>query len=50
MVCVLAYAGKEGQVNNCIPILTATWLGNVFILEREKRKRLKEKDNDKPAT
>ena len=50
MVCVLAYAGKEGQVNNCIPILAATWLGNVFILEREKRKRLKEKDNDKPAT
>ena len=39
MVCVLAYAGKEGQMNNCIPILAATWLGNVYILEREKRKK-----------
>ena len=39
MVCVLAYAGKEGEINNCIPILLATWLGNVYILEREKRKR-----------
>jgi hypothetical protein len=39
MVCVLAYAGKEGQVNNVIPILLATWLGNVYILEREKKKK-----------
>jgi hypothetical protein len=42
MVCVLAYAGKEGEINNCIPILLATWLGNVYILDREKKKRAKE--------
>jgi hypothetical protein len=41
MVCVYAYAGKEGEVNNCIPILTATWLGNYYIMQREK-KRAKE--------
>ena len=45
MVCVLAYAGKEGQVNNCIPILLATWIGNVYILEREKKKISKGKSN-----
>ena len=38
MVCVLAYAGKEGQLNNVIPILAATWLGNVYVLERERKK------------
>jgi hypothetical protein len=42
MVCVLAYAGKEGEINNCIPILLATWLGNVYILDRERKKRAKE--------
>ena len=38
MVCVYAYAGKEGEVNNCIPILAATWLGNYYIMQREKKK------------
>jgi hypothetical protein len=38
MVCVYAYAGKEGEVNNCIPILAATWLGNYYIMQREKNK------------
>jgi hypothetical protein len=41
MVCVYAYAGKEGEINNIIPILTATWLGNYYIIQREK-KRAKE--------
>jgi hypothetical protein len=48
MVCVYAYAGKEGEVNNCIPILAATWLGNYYIMQKEKRKQKKE-DNDKKA-
>ena len=39
MVCVYAYAGKEGEVNNIIPILAATWLGNFYIMQREKRKK-----------
>jgi hypothetical protein len=38
MVCVYAYAGKEGEVNNCIPILAATWLGNYYIMQKEKKK------------
>ena len=42
MVCVYAYAGKEGEVNNCIPILAATWLGNYYIVEFEKKKKAKE--------
>jgi hypothetical protein len=46
MVCVYAYAGKEGEVNNCIPILTATWLGNYYIMQREK-KRAKEDSQKK---
>jgi hypothetical protein len=39
MVCVYAYAGKEGEINNCIPILAATWLGNYYIMQREKKKQ-----------
>ena len=42
MVCIYAYAGKEGELNNCIPILTATWLGNYYIIQREKKKKAKE--------
>lgn len=42
MVCVYAYAGKEGEVNNCIPILAATWLGNYYIMQMERKKRAKE--------
>jgi hypothetical protein len=49
MVCVLAYAGKEGEINNCIPILLGTWLGNVYILDREKKKRAKEESFKKSA-
>jgi hypothetical protein len=45
MVCVYAYAGKEGELNNCIPILLATWLGNYYIIEREKKKRARENNN-----
>jgi hypothetical protein len=48
MVCVYAYAGKEGEVNNCIPILTATWLGNYYIMQKEKKK-IDEKSKDKKA-
>jgi hypothetical protein len=48
MVCVYAYAGREGEVNNCIPILAATWLGNYYIMQLEKRKQ-KKKDNDEKA-
>ena len=44
MVCIYAYAGKEGELNNCIPILTATWLGNYYIIQREKKKRAKEQN------
>jgi hypothetical protein len=43
MVCVYAYAGKEGEINNCIPILTATWLGNYYIMQREKKRAKEEK-------
>jgi hypothetical protein len=43
MVCVYAYAGKEGEINNCIPILAATWLGNYYIIQREKKKVKKNK-------
>lgn len=46
MVCVYAYAGKEGEVNNCIPILAATWLGNYYIIQREKRKTKSKKINE----
>jgi len=42
MVCVYAYAGKEGELNNCIPILLATWLGNYYIMQKEKKKRAKD--------
>jgi len=49
MVCVYAYAGKEGEINNCIPILAATWLGNYYIMQREKKRAKEElkKKNDK---
>ena len=47
MVCVYAYAGKEGEVNNCIPILLATWLGNFYIMQKEKNKRSKEQKEPK---
>jgi len=49
MVCVYAYAGKEGELNNCIPILLATWLGNYYIMQKEKKKRAKE-DSDKKSS
>jgi len=41
MVCVYAYAGKEGEINNCIPILAATWLGNYYIMQKEKKRTKK---------
>lgn len=47
MVCVYAYAGKEGEINNCIPILAATWLGNYYIMQKEKKKRVKEDSQKK---
>jgi len=39
MGCVAVYSD---EVNNIIPILAATWLGNYYIVEYEKRKRKKE--------
>jgi len=39
MGCVAVYSD---EVNNIIPILMATWLGNYYIVEYEKRKRKKE--------
>jgi hypothetical protein len=40
-VCVMAYAGKDGEVNNLIPILTATWVGNYYVMLKEKKKQSK---------
>jgi putative Mn2+ efflux pump MntP len=40
MGCVAVYSD---EVNNIIPILLATWVGNYYIVEFEKKKRAKEK-------
>ena len=42
MGCVAVYSD---EVNNIIPILLATWLGNYYIVEYEKKKRAKEDKN-----
>ena len=47
MICVYAYAGKEGELNNVIPILAATWLGNYYIIEKEKRRHEKAEQSKK---
>ena len=44
MGCVAVYSD---EVNNIIPILAATWLGNYYIVEYEKRKRKKEQKEPK---
>jgi hypothetical protein len=44
MGCVAVYSD---EVNNIIPILLATWLGNYYIVEYEKKKRAKEDSRKK---
>ena len=39
MGCVAVYSD---EVNNIIPILAATWLGNYYIVQYEKKKRARE--------
>jgi len=39
MACVILYTE---EVNNCIPILGATWLSSYLIVDLEKKKRAKE--------
>ncbi len=41
MVSVILYTK---DANNCIPILSATWLSSYFIIQLEKKKRKKEDD------
>ena len=44
MACVILYTE---DINNCIPILGATWLSSYFIVDLERKKRAKEKKSDK---
>lgn len=43
MGCVVLYTE---DINNMIPILTATWLGNFYIVEHEKKKKKNKKEDD----
>ena len=43
MACVILYTE---DINNCIPILGATWLSSYFIVDLERKKRAKEKQNN----
>jgi len=44
MGCVSAYTG---EMNNCVPILVAVYIGNYYAVEIEKRKRAKEEKEKK---
>ena len=44
MACVILYTE---EVNNCIPILGATWISSYFIIGLEKKKRAKEEKEKK---
>ena len=35
------------EMNNCIPILGATWLSSFFIIELEKKKKMKKEEKEK---
>jgi ribose/xylose/arabinose/galactoside ABC-type transport system permease subunit len=43
MACVIIYTE---EINNCVPILGATWLSSYFIIGLEKKKRAKEEQKN----